>query len=234
MAPANLLRRERRPEFMDDPALDPNRHAAALQGLARINALSRSAAAMWPDLAELAGRTRRPIRVLDLACGGGDVTAALRRRADRAGLAVCVDGCDISPTALAIARRRHGQEFYRLDVVRDRLPAGYDAIVCSLFLHHLDDDDAVAVLRKTAEAADLVLVSDLARSRAGLWLAHLACRVVTRSDVVRFDGPTSVRAAYTPDEAQLLAARAGLEGVIVRRVWPCRFLLTWRRPGRAG
>lgn len=231
MALASLDRRERQPETMDQPGLDPVQHAAALRGLARINFVSRSASILWPELAVFARHCNRSIRILDLACGGGDVTAALRRRAAKARLPVVVEGCDISATAVNVAKANGGGRVFQLDVLRTSLPEGYDATVCSLFLHHLHDDDAVELLRKMAAASQLVLVNDLSRGGMGLLLAHLACRVLTRSDVVRMDAPISVRAAFTPDEAMALATRAGLEGATVRSAWPCRFLLTWHRAG---
>ena len=63
----------------------------------------------------------------------------------------------------------------------------------------------------------LVLVNDLARSRFSFLSVWFACRVLTRSRVVRFDGPASVRSAFTPQEAVALAERAGLYGAIVQR-----------------
>src|SRR5918912_1375115 len=82
-----LSRRLLRPEVMDQPGLDPRRHAHALRGLARINFWSGSAGILWPDLAALARETApRPLRVLDVATGGGDVPIRLWRRARRAGL----------------------------------------------------------------------------------------------------------------------------------------------------
>jgi hypothetical protein len=79
------------------------------------------------------------------------------------------------------------------------------------------------------EAGSAVAVNDLTRSRAGLVLVWAACRLLTRSPVVHFDGPVSVRAAFTPREALALAERAGLAGATVVRRRPCRFLLTWGR-----
>ncbi len=77
------------PEVMDQPDLDPRLHAQALQGLARLNFWSGSARILWPPLSALARRLRpRPLRVLDLATGGGDVPVRLWRRASRAGLDV--------------------------------------------------------------------------------------------------------------------------------------------------
>ena len=76
-------------------------------------------------------------------------------------------------------------------------------------------------------ARRLVVVNDLSRSRLGYLVAQIACRTITRSEVVRVDGPRSVAAAFRPGEAQRLAQRAGLHGAKVRRMWPFRFLLTW-------
>ena len=49
-----LARRDRQPELMDDPALDPAEHRVALAALARINRISRSAGILWPAVKELA------------------------------------------------------------------------------------------------------------------------------------------------------------------------------------
>jgi SAM-dependent methyltransferase len=223
---------------MDQPGLAPDRHRAALAGLARLNALSGSAGILWPPLAALAAETPgRPIRVLDVASGGGDVTLDLWRKARRAGTDLHIDGCDVSPTAIEVATeraRRAGADdvrYFHCDILRDPLPDGYDAVVCSLFLHHLADDEAEGLLRRAGRAArQLVLVNDLVRSRTGLILAHLAVWLLTHSDVVRTDGPLSVRAAYTISEAADLARRAGLAGATVAPRWPCRFLLAWSRP----
>ena len=217
--------RRRIPELMDDPALDPAEHRAALAGLARINRLSRSAGILWPDVRDLAARLGRPVRLLDVATGSGDVPLALLKRAGANGVALAVRACDISPTAIAAAAPEVNA--FTHDVLRDPLPGGFDVATCSLFLHHLSDDDAVTLFGRMEAAAPLVLVNDLARSRLGFAAAWAGCRVLTRSRVVRFDGPASVRSAYTPAEALALAERAGLRGATVARRWPFRFLLRW-------
>ena len=108
---------------------------------------------------------------------------------------------------------------------------GYDAVTCSLFLHHLDEDQALAYLRwAAATAAHQVLVNDLIRGRIGLALAHVAGRILTTSDVVHVDGPRSVEGAFTREEARALAERAGLHGATVGWRWPFRYLLKWDRP----
>jgi len=227
-----LARRERIPELMDDPTLDPAEHRRALAGLARLNRVSDSPGVLWPTLRALA-RGGGPVRVLDVATGSGDVPRALAAKAARAGLPnLTFAGCDISPTAVEAATAvAPGLSFFVHDVLRDPLPAGYDVVTCSLFLHHLSDDEAVMLLSRMAAAAGrMVLVNDLARSRFNYAAVWAACRLLTRSPVVRFDGPASVRSAFTAAEAAALAVRAGFAGAVVRRRFPCRYLLRWDRP----
>lgn len=225
------------PEVMDQPDLDPAVHGRALDGLGRIHVVSRSVATLWPPLRELSSTSRGvPLRVLDLACGGGQVAIGLaqRARAEGADLEIC--GCDRSRVALDYARRHAARcgvrvGFHALDVVGEPLPAGFDVVCCTLFLHHLDEAAAFALLQKMARAARrAVLVADLRRTRLGHALAWAGCRLLTRSPVVHTDGTRSVRAAFTTAEIGRLAARAGLAGATVAEHWPQRFVLMWRRP----
>lgn len=237
----SLRRRHLQTEVMDDPALDAAAHHHALDALALINRISASARILWPAIRGL-GRARqtagdsRPIRVLDIATGGGDVPVGLWRLGQRAGVPLEVSGCDFSPVALEHAKAtaaRAGADvsFFPLDLLAAPIPDGFDVITCSLFLHHLNEEQALTVLGKMqAAAGTLALVNDLARGRLGWWAAYIGSRLLTRSPVVHFDGPVSVEGAFTPDEALALAIKAGWDGATVRRKFPFRFLLTWRRP----
>lgn len=228
------MQRNQRPELMDQPHLGEPQHARALRGLATLNAVSRSGAILWAELRDLARRTAPPLRVLDIASGGGDVPLDLVRRAKRQGVRLQIDGCDRSPFAVRFANQRAARmadaTFFELDALRDPLPQGYDAVTCSLFLHHLSETDAVRLLGALAGAGRVVLVNDLCRSRTGYALVWVACRLLTRSHVVHVDGPRSVAAAFTPAEMLTLAERGGLTGATVSRHWPQRMLLKWERP----
>jgi hypothetical protein len=101
--------------------------------------------------------------------------------------------------------------------------------MCSLFLHHLNADQAHVLLGRMKTAAKkLVLVDDLRRTRLGYWLAWLGCRILTRCHVVHIDGPMSVEGAFTTAEATDIAVKAGLKNPTMQHHWPQRFLLSWR------
>jgi ubiquinone/menaquinone biosynthesis C-methylase UbiE len=177
----------------------------------------------------------RAPRILDVATGGGDVPIRLWRRARRVGLDLHLEGCDISSVALEHSRARAAESsatirFFEHDALTGPALTGYDAVMCSLFLHHLEEDQAVALLRRLGNIAGrLVLVNDLERGWIGLLAAHFAARALTSSPVVRVDAPRSVEAAFTTSEARALAEAAGLRGARVKRRWPFRWLLTWSR-----
>ncbi|MCE9529536.1 MAG: methyltransferase domain-containing protein [Planctomycetes bacterium] len=229
--------RNRQPELMDQAGLDPILHRQALRGLERINRLSRSSRILWPAIWKLAKREApRPIRVLDIACGAGDVTLALAEKARRNGLPIQFTGCDISPLAVEHATAKANElktdvHFEIRNIFQYTPPVSYDVVCCSLFLHHLDEADAIALLQRMKEiAGHLVLVNDLTRSITGYLLAYFGVRVLSRSPIVHVDGPRSVEGAFTLTEALALAERSGLHGACVKRRWPSRFLLRWSPP----
>jgi len=230
----------RTPELMDDPAIPAADHLLALDALGRINALSGTAASLSAAVrraTDSAPADGGPLHVLDVACGGGDVTLGLARRL---GPGFRVTGIDVSERAVDRARRLAAERgiatatFARRDVVAEGCPP-CDVVVTSLFLHHLDDRPATALLAAMRDAARrAVIVSDLLRSRGGLWLAFLGTRLLTRSRVAHVDGPLSVRAARTLAEHRALCAAAGLGTARVGRVWPERVLIEWHRGTERG
>lgn len=236
-----LRDRRLQPELMDQPGLDPKEHAAALNGLKRINAISGGGGAIWRELRQLARERRslgsgEPFRALDLATGGGDAPIRLAGRAKRSGLDIEISGCDVSPVAVGHSRTAAEAAgapitFFQRDVIADGPPEGYDVLMCSLFLHHLDESAAVELLGSMRERARVaVLVDDLERSWAGWWAAWIGVRALSRSPIVHVDGPRSVEGAFTGAEALDLARSAGWTRPSLERHWPFRFLLSERRP----
>lgn len=232
-----MRQRFRVQEIMDLPDLDRRSHESALRGLGRINVFSRSLPQIWAPILE-AGRAvnRETLRVLDLACGGGDLACGIAHRAKAAGLPLEVHGADLSGQAIAFAASQAQKlgvdvHFFKLDALADRIPQDYDVVTCTLFLHHLGGEDAERLLAKLgASARRMVLVDDLIRSRLGYALAWGGCRLLSRSKVVHHDGPASVAAAFRLDEVRAMAQAAGLSGATIRTHWPERFLLSWSRP----
>jgi ubiquinone/menaquinone biosynthesis C-methylase UbiE len=193
---------------MDDPGLPLSQLRPALRFLAWIHDVSGAG--------RLLAREVPPGRVLDVACGDAHALRGLVR----AGRARDAVGIDRSGGTLAVAAtRRPAVRLVRGEA--SRLPFGgevFDAAYCHLFLHHLDDAEAVRVLAEMARVARRVVVVDLGRRRR----LHILVRLLTTlvpNRLVRHDGPASVRQAYTAEEALALARRLGLPARVRRERW---------------
>lgn len=230
-----LKQRLREPEIQDQPDLDSRLLRQALDGLQRINFVSQAYLSLWSPIRALAReRGVSQLSFLDVACGAGDIAAALYQRGRRDGLKLEMEGCDLNPRTIAYAqeaaqKRDAKVHFFTWDALREDFPRTYDVVACSLFLHHLSDGDAVLLLQRMARAATrAVLVCDLVRSAGGMVLAYLGTRLLFASHVNRVDAIRSVRAAFTLEEFAALVERAGLSDATFQRCWPYRFVMTWK------
>lgn len=213
-------------ELMDEPVDDLDALAANLRDIARANARLGGTAPLLRELRRLPART-----VLDVASGLGDVPRALVRDAARRGAALRVTCLDRSAPILALARDAAAGDPALRFVLADgeALPfpdRAFDAVTCTLALHHFDGDAATALLRELRRVARLApIVCDLRRSPLALAATWLWSRT-SRNRLTRHDAPLSVRRAYTPGEALALARAAGWRAPRVRRERFFRMTLT--------
>jgi len=234
-----LTRRNLQPELLDQPGVPEDVHRSALKGLERVNLICGTSAIAWNAIEPLARRKDSwPLEVLDIACGGGDVLQDLRRRAARAGAKVSLTGYDMSETAIEYARESASSkqvrgsntdiDFQVCNIFENFPKKRFDVVMCSLFLHHLDEEHAVRLLRiMSATARRLVLVNDLIRSDWGYAAAQIVLRLISRNRIVLADGPQSVAGAFKLQEVRRLLRLAEIPDATLRKIWPFRFMLSW-------
>jgi 2-polyprenyl-3-methyl-5-hydroxy-6-metoxy-1,4-benzoquinol methylase len=226
------LERNLQPEVMDDPRLPQEAHERALAGLARINRVTGVAPAMYRRLRKYATDLRRPIRLLDIATGSGDIPIYWAKRAAKDRLSIHCTGVDFSETAVHHAEHQAEKagvdvQFIQRDVLCDRLPTGYDVITCSLFIHHLSEPQIVRLLgAMQAAAGHAIVICDLERSRWNLACVWVASQALTRSKVVHVDAVRSVQGALTRQEFRSLAEKTLGRPVQIEGLPPCRFIAT--------
>lgn len=218
---------------MDDPHLTKPERERALAGWARLNRISGVAGAMYRHLRRYAltsAGDNRPLTILDVASGAGDIPLAWVRRAKREGLNMQLTLLDSNSVVLEVQQRRArrlGLEILSLqhDCLKTPLPSGFDVVTCSLFLHRLDEHQAFRLLQEMQAATEnAMVICDLERSRTNLLVVQIASRLVTRSRIVHHDAARIVRSAYTMKEFEELAQNALARPIRVQRIFPCRML----------
>ena len=221
------------PEIMDDFNLDRASHEKALGGLECINGLSLTVSSFWKPLRSQFAQ--RPLRILDIASGGGDLTRGLTLKARAEKIPLTFEGGDFNPRAVEYAKsqalvQKVPVNYFLFDALRDSIPDKFDGVISSLFLHHLSENEILSFFKNfLASKAQFLIISDLNRSFHAWLLTWIGTRLFSTSSVVHADGPQSVRAALTPAEMLTLAKKAGLTTAQVKTIWPMRYLLIYRR-----
>jgi 2-polyprenyl-3-methyl-5-hydroxy-6-metoxy-1,4-benzoquinol methylase len=181
-------------------------------------------------------RRREPLRILDLATGGGDIPRAIVRQARALQCPVAITAVDRQAATLQIAEKASADfpeiSFVPGDIVSLEPVADHDVVMCNLALHHFEESDVIRILRRCGQwATQAVLITDLRRSR----LAQVAIVAVTelfyREPMTRHDARVSAARAFSFGELHRLAVAAGWWGFEHRRSPFFRQLL-WLEPGQ--
>lgn len=192
-------------ELMDDPSCDPARLAATYRRFGLVNRLISGWGTVWREtLAPRLHARGRPVRILDLGSGGGDLVARLAALARRDGLVAELVGADPDPRAHAVASKRRvaGAVFVCTDSA-GLLAAGerFDAVVSNHVLHHLDAPALTAFARDSRSlASDIVLHGDIARGRVAYGLYGVGIAPLAAGTFLRTDGLRSIRRSYRAGE----------------------------------
>lgn len=203
------------PELMDDPSADRAELERALRYLRFVNRRLGGASALVARLGRWSRRWSpgERVTILDVGGGSGDIALAAVRWGRSAGFDVRATVVDNHEGTAAVASRAAAGE-ERVEVVRadalglmERWPPGsFDYAHAALFLHHLNDVQALTMLRIMDRLSRRGMVwSDLVRSR--LVEAGVRASTIGQGRMVRHDAIVSVRAGFTRREAMDMAHR---------------------------
>lgn len=161
--------------------------------------------------------------VLDVATGAADLPVAVAQWARKNRIRASITGVDINNRSIAIARR-HTAGYPEIGLlVADglKLPfadKSFDFVTCSKTVHHMNDADAVTLVKEILRVARRgYVIIDIRRSWIAYGLIYLLTRIFTTNRMTRFDGPLSVLKSFIPAELAVLATSAGAAGFKIYR-----------------
>ncbi|MDO9362909.1 MAG: methyltransferase domain-containing protein, partial [Sphingopyxis sp.] len=152
----------------------------------------------------------KPLRILDVGFGAGDMLARIARWGDSRGVALELVGVDLNHKSEAVAAMRLGDRA-RLITGDYRALAGqgWDIIMSSLVTHHMTAGQRTEFLRfMESEAARGWLVNDLHRQRLPFAGYPLLATLAWVDPIVRRDGQLSVGRSFRRSEWRAMLAEA--------------------------
>ena len=220
-------------EHLDKGDYTPEEYEGCLVELRRVNRFLGDARALKGSLlAEVEREGLKMFSVLDVGAGSGEllrVAAGWARGARREAMLV---GLELNARSARAVLEESG-EFPSIAAVRGdalKLPFNddcFDYAVCSLFAHHFEDEQIVAILNELGRVARRrVFVIDLHRHPLAYYLYTTVGRLGLHNRLIREDGALSIRRGFRPGELTRLASQSSLANVRVERRFPFRLVLS--------
>jgi 2-polyprenyl-3-methyl-5-hydroxy-6-metoxy-1,4-benzoquinol methylase len=169
--------------------------------------------------------------ILDIGFGGGDSIKQLAKLAKQHHKDVFFYGVDLKRDCVNYAEinlkelrnKKLIWDDYR-NISADLLKK-VDLIHCSLFLHHLTNEEIVDLFKFCKHHNCSILANDLHRH----WLAYYSIKFLTtlfsRSYLVKNDAPLSVMRGFKKNELLLLLKEAGYKNYSVTWSWAFRYIV---------
>jgi len=202
------------PEWMDEPCSYED-FRACLVDLAKVNriTLAHRPTLQWLGRLIAAPGRSKPLHIVDVGCGGGDMLRAIARWAKRRGIQVSLTGIDLNPYAARAAQEMssEGIQWITGDAYSYVPPEGIDVILSSLFTHHLSDPDVerfIAWMENTARCG--WFINDLHRMRIYIHIFQVLSKTAGWHRFVQHDGPISIRRSFRTEDWQALCKAAGV------------------------
>lgn len=229
----DFSRRASTPELMDTEECGFETFRGCLVDLATVNRLSL---AYRPTLSFLEGLRRsarlpraRPLAILDVGSGYGDMLRKIDRWAERRDVAVDLTGVDLNPWSARAAREATPAgrpiRWVTADLFDHRQP-DVDVVVSSLFAHHLDDGVLTRFLAHMEATARLGwFVNDLHRHPLPYYFFRGFSRLMRWHRFVQHDGPVSISRGFVADDWRRLLTEASIPPAAAEIAWLFPFRL---------
>lgn len=201
-------------EWMDDPCTYEE-FRACLEDLTKVNKLLGGYRPTLQWLEQFAGTSVRPLHIVDVGFGAGDMLRQIQLWARRKKIALRLTGVDLNAHAARAAREfapeDGGIEWVTGDIFSFKPACPIDLVVSSLFTHHLPDELVVSFVRWMESVSTRGwFVNDLHRKRIFYHSFRSLAAVVGWHPFVRHDGPVSIQRSFTPEDWRRYVFAAGL------------------------
>lgn len=220
---------------MDDLSMEGEVLCGALDDLARVGRWLGGTRIVRKGIQQihalLGENGPKPLRIADLGCGGGEALRDLAVWAKRANVPIQLTGIDANSATIDYARQASRDfpeiTFLQENIVEDTCRFDdYDVIICSLVLHHFDEETHLKMIRNMKQAGvKALLINDLQRSMLAWVLFHLISRIFAFSPMARHDGLLSIRKSFHRKELIALMETCDIQTYFLKWKWAFRYQL---------
>jgi 2-polyprenyl-3-methyl-5-hydroxy-6-metoxy-1,4-benzoquinol methylase len=216
-------------EIMDDLEMEGELLINSLDKLATINKWLGGNLISMNGLKKLLENKpkEKTYRIIDLGCGNGDILRRVAKFGRENGWKFELLGIDANQAtvdyAIELSTNFPELTFQKEDVLAaDFDKHKYDIALCTLFLHHFEDDVALAFIQTIYKNATIgIVINDLHRHK----LAYHLFKIVTfpiKNEMIKRDGLTSILKAFKRKDFEEFSKKLNSSSTIKWR-WAFRY-----------
>lgn len=203
----NLDSRSEEIEIMDDLEMEGHELEQSLKILDKINFLLGGNRITINGVKKLLDNipTNRPLRIIDLGCGSGDMLCQLAKIFNSSGRKIEFIGLDANPNIVKLADS-WSKEFPNVYYKQMLIPSAefeqleFDIALSTLFLHHFKDKELIPLVENISKKAAIgIVINDLQRNYLAYFLFYLISRFIPNR-MIKEDGLTSVSRGFRKKE----------------------------------
>ncbi|QMW01971.1 methyltransferase domain-containing protein [Spirosoma foliorum] len=229
--PVDTSQRTAKEEIMDDFALTGHELSDALDKIALINQWLGGNKITLDGLKKLTKDwpKGKPLSIIDIGCGNGDMCRAVADFAHKEGLNVTILGIDANAYTInhaqTLSQSYPDITYAVLNIFdSDFADLNYDIAVCTLTLHHFADQEIVSLMTLLTNKAKLgIVINDLQRSALAYRLFQLICFVFQLNDMSREDGLTSILRGFKRQDLEKFSKQLYLREYRITWKWAFRY-----------
>jgi ubiquinone/menaquinone biosynthesis C-methylase UbiE len=218
-------------ELLDEPDVQQDLLFKNLKELAILNRTTGGHDITLKGLKQLVTDPAKVYHIVDLGCGSGDSLQAIAEWARKNNFTVKLTGVDMNADVIGYLRK-HCRSYpeitgitsdYREFLDRD---SSIDVVLCSLFCHHLTDNELIELFALFKEKVTTgFVINDLQRNWMAYYSAWFFTRLLNGTALAKNDGPVSVLRAFKLSELKQLLGKAGIKNYTIQKKRLFRFLI---------
>ncbi|MCC9065373.1 methyltransferase domain-containing protein [Flavobacterium piscisymbiosum] len=218
-------------EIMDDFFLEGKELQEALDKIASINRLLGGNKLTLHGLKILLKKSdpAKTITIADIGCGNGDMLRMLAKYGQKNNLNLKLIGIDANAFTIKYAKEL-STEYSNIDYLcvdifsKDFNAIQYDIVLCTLTLHHFDNDQILNIMTTFNNNANIgIVINDLHRSKLAYHLFEKICAVFKLNKMSREDGLVSILRGFKKKELENFSKKLNLKNYTINWKWAFRY-----------
>jgi 2-polyprenyl-3-methyl-5-hydroxy-6-metoxy-1,4-benzoquinol methylase len=227
----NTKYRTQEAEIMDDFSLEGEELRKALDKIADINQLLGGNKLTIQGVKKLLKKTatNRIITIADIGCGNGDMLRVLANYGRKNNLHFKLVGIDANAFTINYAKKLSQNypiiSYTCVDIFSEDFNSlQYDIILCTLTLHHFNNEQITNIITTfNNNAAIDIVVNDLHRSKIAYRLFEIVCTLFRLNKMSREDGLVSILRGFKKEELEQFSKKLNLKNYTINWRWAFRY-----------